>query len=116
LKFYSFARRLLPSIFQIKPEKTVFLAGRQGVYNSPHLIEHLQRNILSQAGKTSLLYNIHMYRPMGHSKLPATEGFNYEVVTFSQYVYYQFIDPSGNYTMRGLYPIFWRNMKFDFVV
>jgi len=49
-------------------------------------------------------------------KKKKTIGYNYEVVTFTQKKYYEFIDPSGSEMAMRLWPVFWDRVPFHYVV
>jgi len=95
--FAVIARRFCCSFCWVKPEKRVILLGKKG------------------CGKTSLLYNMHSNLPFSSKKLP-TRGYNYEVISFSPFKTYEFVDPGGSEIQSNMWTVFTDSVSFNYIV
>lgn len=80
---------------RLAPERMVLLTG------------------LQDAGKTTLLYHLLLGSNM---QANPTKGVNNEIVSFNKWQKYEFWDPSGSPAQIALWPVYYNNMVFDFVV
>lgn len=90
-------RQLTCGLCAIRPEKRVFLVGRKG------------------SGKTSILYHLNLGVSFEEPKAP-TRGHNYEVITFSPFKAYEFVDPGGSSAQEPLWELYYQTVKFDYIV
>jgi len=81
----------------IKTDKRILICGSQG------------------SGKTSLLYNLHSGVKFETAKYP-TKGYNYEMISFSPYKTYEFVDPGGSDVQQELWPLFTESVQFDYII
>mmetsp|Transcript_8636 Transcript_8636/g.16729 ORF Transcript_8636/g.16729 Transcript_8636/m.16729 type:complete len:256 (+) Transcript_8636:61-828(+) len=81
----------------IKRDKRILICGSQG------------------SGKTSLLYNLHSGVRFETPKYP-TKGYNYEMISFSPYKTYEFVDPGGSEIQQELWPLFTESVQFDYII
>jgi len=93
-----FGRRYCCKSCQKEPEKRVLLTGQKG------------------SGKTSLLYYLHSGVDFDVPKVP-TLGYNYEVISFSPFKSYEFVDCGGSdIQQENLWTVFTDAVSFDYII
>jgi len=58
---------------------------------------------------------MHSNLPFSSKKIP-TRGYNYEVISFSPFKTYEFVDPGGSEMQTTMWPVFTDSVSFNYIV